>query len=235
MASDWNFFDKIYCISTAERPDRRQQALTQFQNAGVADRVEFVVAPRHPTNPEQGCYESHMRCMTQGLQSGAEHILIFEDDIIFDRFSALTLRGCTDFLANDPDWHMLFFGCMVKKSRPTACPSVLRVGFRSLTHAYAVHARFARILTSRPWHGVPFDDFFKHLKDDRTYAAYPSFAFQSNSPSDNTRYLPLDKVRRMLGGLSRLQKNNEFYFRHKWSIFAAHTIALLLIWLAIRP
>jgi GR25 family glycosyltransferase involved in LPS biosynthesis len=234
MASDWNFFDRVYCITTVERPDRRQQAMAQFQKVGLAERVEFVVVPRHPVNREQGCYESHMYCMTQGLQSAGKHILIFEDDIMFDRFSPATLRGCIDFLASDPDWHMLFLGCMVKKSRPTSHPNVLRVRYRSLTHAYVVHARFARELTRQPWHAVAYDDFLRDFKDDRTYAAFPSFAFQSDSPSDNLRYLPLDQWRRRLGGLCRLQKNNEFYFRHRWSILAAHGLALLLIWLAIR-
>ena len=222
MTSDWDFFDKVYCITTVERPDRRQQALAQFQQVGLADKIEFVSVPRHPTNPEQGCYESHLHCLTKGLQSRAAHILIFEDDIVFDRFSPATLRGCTEFMAGDRNWHMLFLGCMVRQSRPTSVASVTRIRFRSLTHAYAVPARFARVLTGHSWQGVAFDDFLRNLKDDQTYAAYPAFAFQSNSPSDNSRYLYLDKLRRGLGGLCRLQKNNEFYYHHRWSIITAH-------------
>lgn len=234
MVSDWDFFDKIYCISLVERPDRRQAALAQFSRVGLDERVEFVIVPRHPSDCEQGIYESHLLCMTKGLQSGAEHILIFEDDIEFDRFSPEVLRGCIDFLAQDPDWHMLFLGCMVKGSRRTSNPSVIKIRYRSLTQAYAVHRRFARELTRHPWHGVAYDEFLNNLKDDRTYAAYPTFAFQSNSPSDNVRYLPLDRWRRLLGGLRRLQKNNEFFHRHRWLIIAAHALALLLILRVIR-
>ncbi|RJQ85399.1 MAG: glycosyltransferase [Desulfobacteraceae bacterium] len=232
MASDWDFFEKIYCISLIERKDRRQQALGQFARVGLAERVEFVIVARHPTNCEQGCYESHMRCMKMGLQAGAARILIFEDDIVFDRFSPAVLRGCIDFLAHDPDWHMLFLGCMVKSSRRTSYPAVAKIRYRSLTHAYAVHQRCARGLTELPWQGVPYDDFLRDRKDDRCYAAYPSFAFQSNSRSDNVRYLPLDRWRRLLGGLRRLQKSNEFFHRHRSFIIAAHALALLLILLA---
>lgn len=233
MAPDWNFFDKIYCISLVERPNRRQAALRQFARVGLAERVEFVIVVRHPTDCEQGIYESHMLCMTKGLQAGAARILIFEDDIVFDRFSPAVLRGCTDFLACDPEWHMLFLGCMVKGSRRTANPAVVMIRYRSLTQAYVVHRRFARELTRHPWKGVPYDDFLRDWQDDRSYAAYPAFAFQSNSRSDNMRYLPLDRWRRMLGGLRRLQKNNEFYYRYRRLILAAHAIALLLILLVI--
>jgi GR25 family glycosyltransferase involved in LPS biosynthesis len=229
---DWDYFDRIYCISLIERPDRRREARTQFARVGLAERVEFVIVPRHPTDCEQGIYESHMLCMSKGLQSGADHILIFEDDIQFDRFSEERLRGCIDFLEADPSWHMLFLGCMVRGSRRTPNPAVIKIRYRSLTQAYLVHRRFARELTRHTWAGIPYDDFLRDLKDDRTYAAYPSFAFQSNSRSDNERYLPLDRWRRLLGGLCRLQKNNEFYHRYRGLILAAHALALLLIALA---
>ncbi len=232
-ASGWDFFDKIYCISLIERPDRRQDALAQFARVGLAERVEFVIVPRHPTDCEQGIYESHMRCMTQGLQAGAEHILIFEDDIEFERFSPHILRNCVAFMRSHPEWHMFFLGCMVKSSRPTVNPSVVRIRYRSLTQSYAVNHRFARQLTQHPWRGVAYDEFLNKLDDACTYAVYPSFAFQSNSPSDNLRYLPLDRWRRMLGGLRRLQKNNEFYHRYRKFIIAAHALALLLLLMAL--
>lgn len=233
MSSDWAFFDKIFCISLVERPDRRSAAFEQFKRVGLAERVEFVVVPRHPTDCEQGIYESHMLCMTRGLQAGARRVLIFEDDIEFDRFSPQVLRDGIAFMRSDPEWHMFFLGCMVKGSRPTANPAVVKIRYRSLTQAYAVNRPFALQLTQHPWHGVAYDDFLNALDDERSYAAYPAFAFQSNSPSDNLRYLPLDRWRRMLGGLRRLQKNNEFYHRYRKVIIAAHALALLLLLMAL--
>jgi hypothetical protein len=61
------------------------------------------------------------------------------------------------------------------------------------------------------------------------YAAYPSFAFQGNSPSDNERYLHLDRFRRLCGGLRRLQKLNEFYHLNRAAIITAHIIAVLIV------
>jgi len=35
-------------------------------------------------------------------------------------------------------------------------------------------------------------------------------------------------IRRLLGGLKRIQKANEFYHRHRFGIYAVHVIVLLL-------
>ena len=82
----WEFFDKIYCISLTERPDRRREARHQFASVGLSARVEYHIVDKHPTDPEQGVYESHIDCLKKGLSNGARRILIFEDDIRFDRF-----------------------------------------------------------------------------------------------------------------------------------------------------
>ncbi|HWR97406.1 MAG TPA: hypothetical protein VN317_03220 [Candidatus Methanoperedens sp.] len=234
MVAAWDFFDKIYCISLAERSDRRAEAAAQFARVGLAERVEFVVVQKHPTDREQGMYESHLLCLTRGLAQGAEQMLIFEDDIFFDGFTPAALERCTAFLAAEPCWHMFFLGCMVKASRRTTFPGVVQIRYRSLAHAYAIHRRFAERIVARPSQGVSFDDLVRDMKDERTFALYPSFAFQSNSRSDNERYLPLDRIRRLLGGLRSLQKLDAFYHRNRQVIIGAHVLALLVLLLAVR-
>jgi GR25 family glycosyltransferase involved in LPS biosynthesis len=233
MVAAWDFFDKVYCISLAERPDRRAEAAAQFARVGLGERVEFVVVQKHPTDCERGIYESHLLCMARGLARGARQMLIFEDDILFDGFTTAALERGNAFLAAEPGWHMLFLGCMVKASRRTTFPGVVRIRYRSLTHAYAIHRRFAERLVAGRWQGVPYDDLLRDMKDEHTFALYPSFAFQSNSRSDNERYLPLDRIRRLLGGLRSLQKMDAFYHRNRRVIIGAHVLALLLLMLAI--
>jgi len=229
MVASWDFFDKIYCISLAGRPDRRAEAAAQFARVGLGERVEFVVVEKHPTDCEQGIFESHLLCIARGLAQGAGQMLIFEDDVLFDGFTPTALERCVAFLAARPDWHLFFLGCMVKASRRTPFPGVVQIRYRSLTHAYAIHRRFAERLVACPWQGVPYDDLLRDMKDEHTFAAYPPFAFQSDSPSDNERYLPLDRVRRLLGGLRNLQKLDAFYHRNRRVIIGAHVLALLLL------
>ena len=130
---------------------------------------------------------------------------------------------------------MLFFGCMVKSSRKTRNRSILKIRFRSLCHAYALNRPFAETIVRIPWNKVPFDDMFRDLKDENTYAVYPAFAFQSSSPSDNLRYLKLDRFRRLCGGLRNVQKMNEWYHRGKPLVIGSHVmLILLLIWIWTR-
>ena len=220
----WDFFDKVYCISLTERPDRRREARDQFGKVGLSGRVEFHIVDKHPADPERGVYESHIDCMKKGLAAGARRILIFEDDIVFDRFDPEVLKNGIDFMTADPHWNLVMLGCMVKGSRATPYPSVRNIRYRSLTHACILNRPFAEKLARTPWHGVPYDDMLRDLEDDRFYTLCPSFAFQSNSPSDNERYLPLDRVRRIFGGLRRLQKMNEFYHRYRWGIIGGHVV-----------
>jgi len=229
FATYWEYFDKIYCISLDERADRREQAKVQFRAVGLADKVEFVVVKKHPVDCEQGIYESHILCMEKGIRAHADTILIFEDDIVFDRFNPDTIEKCIDFLATNTDWKIMFLGCMVKKSAKTENSSVLKVRFRSLAHAYVLTREFAETIVKTPWKRIPFDDMLRDIKDDQMYAVYPSFAFQSNSRSDNQRYLPLDRFRRLCGGLRGLQKMNEFYHYNKTFIIGAHILLVLLL------
>lgn len=229
FATYWEYFDKIYCISLYERVDRREQAKAQFRAVGLADRVEFVLVKKHPVDCEQGIYESHILCMEKGIRALSGNIVIFEDDIIFDRFNPDTLEKCIDFLATSTDWKIMFLGCMVKKSAKTANRSVLKVRFRSLAHAYVLTREFAETIVKIPWKKIPFDDMLRDIQDNQVYAVYLSFAFQSNSRSDNQRYLPLDRFRRLCGGLRGLQKTNEFYHYNKTLIIGAHILLVLLL------
>ena len=227
-AKNWEFFDKIYCISLDERADRREEAKLQFGKIGLLERVEFVIVKKHPHNIEQGIFESHLNCIKKGIRAGADTIVVFEDDILFDRFSPGDLKICIDFLSTNYLWIALYFGCLVSGSKKTQNRSVLKIKYRCLTHACVFSRKFAESLVKIPWHEIPFDDFLRTLNDE-FYAIYPSFAFQSNLRSDNSRFLPLDKFRKLCGGLRRLQKGNELYHRHRTLVILLHIIVITLI------
>jgi GR25 family glycosyltransferase involved in LPS biosynthesis len=157
LSALWGFFDRTYCISLAEREDRRQEAERQFRTVGLADRVEFVIVQKHPVDNERGIYESHLECFRRGIEAGARNLLVFEDDIVFDRFSTRVLSDCIRFMSSHDDWKLFFFGCLTSGSRRTANASVLSVRYRSLTHAYAVQRRFAESVLRLPWRQRPYD------------------------------------------------------------------------------
>lgn len=227
IVNGWELFDKIYCISLAERRDRRASAESQFVKAGLGNRVDFHIARKHPEDTEQGIYESHLACLAAGLAAGAQTILIFEDDVLLtpmdDRLAvrlsaALAIEG----------WEMLCLGALVDGSSAAEVPGVRRIHYRALTHAYAVPAATARRLVEIPWTGTPYDGMLRS-EIRQAYALYPAVAFQSNSPSDNEKHPRLERLRIWFGGLRRIQRINEIYHRHRRLLLALHMVALLAI------
>jgi GR25 family glycosyltransferase involved in LPS biosynthesis len=175
-------------------------------------------------------YESHMTCLRKGLEAGAGRIVVFEDDILFDRFDAGRFNQCTRFLSAHSDWKVLLLGGLIRSSQKTTDPCVQKVRYQSLAHAYAVNRPYAATLAYAPWQGIVIDTLFRPLTD-HIYAACPMFAFQNNLPSDNDQYRHLELFRRCCGGFERIQKMNEFYHRHKFGIITAHALMfLVLLW-----
>jgi hypothetical protein len=223
----WDFFDRIYCISLEEREDRRQAAEISFSQVGLTGKVEFVIVQPHPFNVEQGMYESHMTCLRKGLEAGAKNIVVFEDDIVFDRFDSERLGQCTQFLREHPDWKVLLLGALIRSSQKTDHPFIQKVSYQSLAHAYVLNRPYAETVAYKPWKGIIIDTLFRPLTD-HLYAVYPMFAFQNDFTSNNDKkYHGLERFRRLCGGLERIQKVNEFYQRHKFGVIAAHVMIIL--------
>ncbi|MDL2275617.1 glycosyltransferase [Desulfosarcina sp. OttesenSCG-928-G10] len=217
----WDFFDRIYCISLSTRPDRRRQAQAQFDAVGLGDRVRFFLAAPHPTNSEQGIYASHLASLSQGLSEGAETILIFEDDVVFQGFSKDRLRNAIAFLTRRP-WQAFFLGCLMRRAKKTDDPSVIAVQYQALTHAYAVTRSFALQITRKPWQGIPYDAMLARFDSAGFFAACPGIAFQGDATSDNARLKRLDRIRRCCGGLIRIQKANQWLCLNTRLLLAIH-------------
>ncbi len=223
----WEYFDKIYCITTKERPDRQKQAKLEFKKAGVLKFVEFIKGRKDPVDCEKGIFKAHINAIQKGIEAGAKTIVVFEDDVIFRNFSLKRLDNAIKFLSSGK-WNVFFLGCIVKKIKKTKYPSVVQIEYRTLAHAYVINLEFAKKIVKTKWEGIPFDDLLCLYKKGM-YAVYPGFAFQSDSRSDNENFLFLDRFRRICGGLERIQKMNEFFVMNKWKIIMIHLLAGLYI------
>ncbi|PID73907.1 MAG: glycosyltransferase [Desulfobacterales bacterium] len=231
IPSPWGCFDAIFCINLASRPDRRREAEAQFAKVGLTDRVRFYTVEKDVENPERGIFTSHMQVIRKGLAEGARHILIFEDDICFRRWRPERLAAAMEFLDGGTGlagaWDVFFLGGLVKSSGATAAPAVRKIRYQGITHALALNRDCAEIVAAHNWHGVPMDDFYRDRPELRVYALYPFIAFQSPSPSDNDPWLGLDRFRRLLGGLTRIQIFNEWICRYRLILLIAHIAAAL--------
>ena len=224
----WDYLDHIYCISLEHRTDRRRLSEIEFRKVGLLDRVEYVQAHKDARNSEKGIFESHMHCIKQGLAVNARRIAIFEDDVLFEGFDPLQVQESMRFIDSLDSWDVFFLGCLVSRSRPAASSGVRQVRYRSLAHAYILNHRFAEKLSKIQWCGKPFDAMLQNFAQ-KTYALYPSIAFQSSASSDNRRLKRLDRVRRLCGGLRFIQKMNERCHRYSKTILLVHLLAAMAL------
>lgn len=230
LAPIWQRIDRIYCISLEDRGDRRIGSQAEFNRVGLTGKVEYHIAQRHPGDCEQGIFESHQACLKKGLDAGARHILVFEDDVGFGRIDPSRLTAGIDFFMETDCCQALFLGCLCEGSRATTMRGVRRIRYRCLAHAYLVRRQPALRIADAPWRRIPYDTLLKKMIG-QTFALYPSIAFQNDSPSDNARHRTLDRFRRRLGGLRFIQAVNERYHRFRAAVLAAHGVLVgALIW-----
>ncbi len=219
------FFDKIFCISVKSRTDRQETAKQVFAELGILQRVEFVLVRKHPGNPEEGIFQSHLQCLTRGVEEGGKHILIFEDDITIAHFKEKRNTKAINQLEKQENWDAFFLGAISSGSKKTDSKYLAQIKYRCLTHGYALNRPFAKRIIKEQWEGVAYDGFLKkHCSN--SYAPVPMIAFQNTSISDN-KTIFLDKMRRFFGGLQFLQRSNELLQRYKFSIIIIHLLVLL--------
>ncbi len=225
------FFDKMFCISVDSRLDRQESAKRVFDELGILQRVEFVLVQKHPSNPEEGIFDSHLYCLTRGVEEGGKHILIFEDDITVAHFKEERSTEAIKQLQQLQSWDAFFLGAISSRSRKTVSKYLTKIDYRCLTHGYALNRPFAKKIIEEQWQGVAYDGFLKK-RCINSFAPVPMIAFQSMSISDN-KTIFLDKIRRFFGGLQFLQRNNELLQRYKLPIIIAHLLVLMAAFLLI--
>lgn len=109
-------FDRIYVINLEHRTDRRDEMAAQLARLGLGfDHPQVVLFPAtqcaaaggFPSPGVRGCFMSHLRILRGAAQTGADRVLILEDDANFSRHAEARLPVMADALRNRP-WEMLY-------------------------------------------------------------------------------------------------------------------------------
>jgi hypothetical protein len=107
-------FDRIVCITMEGRDDRRRAAEETFAGLGILPLVRFFTARRHPSGGRVGCFDSHIRVLSECLEDPAcGTALVFEDDVVPTRgYSLEGVRRAADFARRMPhdEWDVLMLG-----------------------------------------------------------------------------------------------------------------------------
>lgn len=208
---NWGFVDKIYCICITERDDRYQESMEQFKKVGLtpslvqsANVVEYYRPNRdrstHVKRPSaRGGWESHRHLITTSYNAGHRYILIFEDDVYFNKYMCPErlqhIAHCMKHKLPDK-WDIFFLGHFPYFSLPRT-GNVWRV-WAEMCHAYIIDVtgKVATYIREHSYdslrqgmYGHPCIDRI-YMTKAKAFAYYPMVALQSGSPSCNPKKGP---------------------------------------------
>jgi Coenzyme PQQ synthesis protein D (PqqD) len=148
----FDYFDAIYCLNLAQRPDRWGAALRRFSALDIATRVERFPAISTPGNHHVGCAQSWRLMVATARDRGLRNFLGIEDDAIFLDETPAVLRRALAELEELP-WDLLYLGGATWEP-PVDIPGHLALQApRTLTctHALAVsRSAYDRLLAEIP-------------------------------------------------------------------------------------
>ncbi len=177
--TDW--FDRVYVINCAHRPDRLEETKKHLEETGMAnnDWVHYYPAiigdwTTHPAdwgsgNGAWGCLRSHQRILEDVLHTRdnenrltLNNVLILEDDVVFKKDA---LEKLNEFMEDVPnDWGQIYLGGQHRRKKGnTDSPNVVIGNSVNRTHAYAVNQSTFQELYRHISYATDYRDTNKHI------------------------------------------------------------------------
>lgn len=183
-----SYFDRIFCINLASRPDRWAACEELFAKHNLqVHRVQAVNGRELPsshslTPAELGCKLSHVNVLTEIAANGYSKALILEDDV---EFVENLQADFDELIGQAPPWEMLYLGGNHIERPLAALPRFGRLAATYTTSSYAVTGAFAVKLLNLLDEPVPIDVAYASLhKQHQCYTVWPSLAGQRPGFSD---------------------------------------------------
>jgi hypothetical protein len=204
----FELFDQVRIINLADRPDRRREMSKQLKRLGVVGANTSFFEAHRPDSPAEfpstgarGCFESHLAVLTAARDSGAQTLLLLEDDLDFTRDGLNRIRAIFSQLRRE-DWGF-FYGAhllprqgrhgLVRIASNTPVITASCVGFRGQVISDLVEFLESMMLrpAGSPNYGPMHIDgaysVFRELNTSlSTFVAFPSLGRQRSSRSDIT-------------------------------------------------
>ena len=155
--TDW--FDRVYVINCAHRPDRLEETKRHLEETGMANNEGVHYYPAiigdWTTCPADwgsgrgawGCLRSHQRILEDVIhdrdgygydEPNLTNVLVLEDDVVFKEDA---LEKLNEFMEAVPaDWGQIYLGGQHRREKSeTDSPNVVIGNSVNRTHAYAVN------------------------------------------------------------------------------------------------
>ncbi len=170
---------KALIINLAHREDRRIHILKEITKMPLEEcyLIEGIV---DGTNT---CFQSQRKCIEIAKEKKWEHVLVLEDDCIFEENLTKVLIPAWEQVKRK-EWKMFFLGANLQSSAAKEGENLLKLSGAFAAHAYIVHNSFYDTILSLPF-DREMDIHYKELmKNHQIYLCNPMVAYQLPSYSD---------------------------------------------------
>lgn len=100
MRNAFDFFDAIYCINLDGEPERWHAIQSQFETAGIKDRVVRFSGVKDDVR-SRGCSLTHLKLIEHARSERLSNVFIFEDDTVFLDWNGRVLENALNALPDD--------------------------------------------------------------------------------------------------------------------------------------
>jgi len=192
------YFDKVYCINLARRPERWETVQTVFNELGF-DEVERYEAidgktldylkdfknSKHLSLGSLGIMQSHFNILNEAKKNKYKTILITEDDVYFSN----KIKDLKLYMDSVPDdWDMIYFGGSHDHGKPTTKinDKIIKLGRTVSIHCVAIkNTIYDKLLDIAENRTRSIDAYYADLHPIiNAYGFVPSIAFQTEGYSD---------------------------------------------------
>ncbi len=221
---DWSYFHgRIFCLTLKSTPLRRTHAIEQFKKVNLDGVVEFIERDTDPEGPMMGIWRSHLHILKTAYERGLDHVLVFEDDVVFDlnNINQTLINKCVNFVS-EQEYDVFYLGHIPWWAKKTTAKDILQV--RSvMLHSHIVSRRWMTWLFKNlpKMNSIPIDDYYC-FSSSKSYAIDPMFCYQRDDEvlKSTNNWGVMGEFRR------RCQLNHELWCNN-WSRFLSKHVSLL--------
>lgn len=185
----WQALPPVYCIMLDDpKSERNRKLVIELNQFGLGGRAMLMMRKRDPTGHLRGSWESHRAAARIGLKRDLESIVVFEDDVYFERDRDVLLKGLrrsAELLRTMPDdWQLLYLGHMPFLVWPTVKPQCWS-GLVAAIHAYVGSRSYMQWLDKHSFEyantPLTLDLYQCGLMSTRSYLVSPPIVYQSGA------------------------------------------------------
>tara|TARA_X000001036_G_scaffold415280_1_gene431250 strand:- start:370 stop:1272 length:903 start_codon:yes stop_codon:yes gene_type:complete len=172
----------MFCIAL-KGSARRADVETELSKHGLQD-VKILEFERDTENGMRGCFHSHQHCLRQGVESGADTIVVFEDDVLFkDRGQESivdTVARARMLVSKNPSLIVGLGGLVIGPvaTRNPIDDTQFYMCRWACAHAYVVSRQMASVIMDWKFEDEHYDVVMYRAAEQRMAICLPTVAFQ---------------------------------------------------------